>query len=249
MDFENLVFAIDVDRTNDMNNTISPANLTELELQQRTNSQTRILRSRRPTNPISIPVIATEIVDANLSTAPPSSVNTPSPSSSASSSSTPSSSSVAASASADAETKVAIVAKPNKDKRLTLPSSPAGIDITDFECALCMQVYHQPVTTSCGHVFCRQCIVRASKHCPNCPLCRHSLESKFAVNVVLMNVVEKYFPKEHQERVCESGDSDAPPRTLNKASDELQEEVQNTWGCLIPSLRSTCTVFLSCGGF
>jgi hypothetical protein len=53
---------------------------------------------------------------------------------------------------------------------------PPPIDISDFECPLCFQVYLQPVTTPCGHVFCKQCLFRAFQHSCSCPLCRFKID-------------------------------------------------------------------------
>jgi hypothetical protein len=42
----------------------------------------------------------------------------------------------------------------------------------DFECILCMKLLHEPVTTPCGHSFCKGCLVRAQDHSNKCPMCR-----------------------------------------------------------------------------
>ncbi|GAB0490041.1 hypothetical protein MMPV_001271 [Pyropia vietnamensis] len=62
------------------------------------------------------------------------------------------------------------------------PPSPAGSDgggsssSSDgsglLDCVLCLKLLHQPVTTACGHSFCRPCLVRALDHVEACPLCR-----------------------------------------------------------------------------
>lgn len=131
---------------------------------------------------------------------------------------------------------------------------PPPIDISDFECPLCFQVYLQPVTTPCGHVFCKQCLFRAFQHSSSCPLCRFkidpTLNQKYSVNIVLMNVIEKYFPKEHRERVSQE---EATSKTEQPLKPDLEENARpdspSNWTCILPSLRSTCTVLLSCGGF
>eukprot|EP00026_Physarum_polycephalum_P011590 Phypoly_transcript_11825.p1 GENE.Phypoly_transcript_11825~~Phypoly_transcript_11825.p1 ORF type:complete len:262 (+),score=53.89 Phypoly_transcript_11825:186-971(+) len=133
-------------------------------------------------------------------------------------------------------------------------TTPPAIDISDFECPLCFQVYLQPVTTPCGHVFCKQCLFRAFQHSCSCPLCRFkidpSLNQKYSVNIVLMNVIEKYFPKEHRERVSQEESIEKTEEPLKNERDEnARPNSPSNWACLLPSLRSTCTVLLSCGGF
>lgn len=41
-----------------------------------------------------------------------------------------------------------------------------------FECTLCMKLLFEPVTTPCGHTFCRACFMRAMDHSSKCPVCR-----------------------------------------------------------------------------
>jgi hypothetical protein len=42
----------------------------------------------------------------------------------------------------------------------------------EFDCALCMRLLLEPISLSCGHSFCRQCLVRALGLNPHCPMCR-----------------------------------------------------------------------------
>ncbi|GAA5917695.1 hypothetical protein JCM6882_003474 [Rhodosporidiobolus microsporus] len=46
---------------------------------------------------------------------------------------------------------------------------------TELECQVCVQLLHDPVTTPCGHSFCRGCLARAYDHSDKCPLCRADL--------------------------------------------------------------------------
>lgn len=56
-------------------------------------------------------------------------------------------------------------------------ADPSLIDKFDFECPLCMRIFWQPVTTPCGHTFCRMCLDRSFDHQPNCPLCKTCLSN------------------------------------------------------------------------
>lgn len=51
-------------------------------------------------------------------------------------------------------------------------SEELPIEVADFECALCMRLFFEPVTTPCGHMFCLKCLERCLDHAPHCPLCR-----------------------------------------------------------------------------
>lgn len=46
---------------------------------------------------------------------------------------------------------------------------------TELECQVCYQTMLDPLTTSCGHSFCRKCFARAMDHTNHCPMCRRRL--------------------------------------------------------------------------
>lgn len=76
----------------------------------------------------------------------------------------------------------------------------------DFDCVLCMKLLFEPVTTPCGHSFCRSCLVRALDHNSCCPLCRTVLHiaANHPINVTLQNIIERNFPDEFQIRKFET---------------------------------------------
>ncbi|KAF9585118.1 hypothetical protein BGW38_003827 [Lunasporangiospora selenospora] len=45
----------------------------------------------------------------------------------------------------------------------------------EIECQVCFMVFHDPLTTICGHTLCKNCFITSLDHNPNCPLCRQSL--------------------------------------------------------------------------
>lgn len=86
----------------------------------------------------------------------------------------------------------------------TLPENL--LDPNDFECSLCMRLFYQPVTTPCGHTFCKNCLERCLDHNPQCPLCKESLKEylafrKYTVTQVLNNIIKQHLSKEHSERL------------------------------------------------
>ncbi|XP_071255379.1 LON peptidase N-terminal domain and RING finger protein 1-like isoform X2 [Salvelinus alpinus] len=50
------------------------------------------------------------------------------------------------------------------------------LTVSDFECPLCIRLFYEPVTTPCGHTFCRTCLERSLDHNLRCPLCKQPLE-------------------------------------------------------------------------
>ncbi|KAG1972014.1 LON peptidase N-terminal domain and RING finger protein [Pimephales promelas] len=80
------------------------------------------------------------------------------------------------------------------------------LDPNDFECSLCMRLFYQPVTTPCGHTFCKNCLERCLDHNSQCPLCKESLKEylafrKYTITQVLDDIIKQYLSKEHSERL------------------------------------------------
>jgi Lon protease-like protein len=46
---------------------------------------------------------------------------------------------------------------------------------SELDCQVCYALILDPLTTSCGHTFCRKCLVRVLDHSNNCPICRRAL--------------------------------------------------------------------------
>lgn len=56
--------------------------------------------------------------------------------------------------------------------------SPFGwIKTDEMECILCAEIFTNPVTTPCGHMFCRICLEKTLDYRKRCPLCLRDLES------------------------------------------------------------------------
>ncbi|XP_052320415.1 LON peptidase N-terminal domain and RING finger protein 1-like isoform X2 [Oncorhynchus keta] len=79
------------------------------------------------------------------------------------------------------------------------------LDPNDLECSLCIRLFYEPVTTPCGHTFCKNCLERCLDHTPQCPLCKESLKEylaarKYTVTSVLDRVIKQYLSEEQSER-------------------------------------------------
>ncbi len=46
-----------------------------------------------------------------------------------------------------------------------------------LECQLCYNLLYEPLTTPCGHTFCKSCFSRSLDHGDKCPLCRSAMPS------------------------------------------------------------------------
>ncbi|KAK7281788.1 hypothetical protein RIF29_10065 [Crotalaria pallida] len=73
----------------------------------------------------------------------------------------------------------------------------------DFDCTLCLKLLYEPVTTPCGHSFCRSCLFRTMDCGNRCPLCRTVLfisPRTCSISVTLKSIIQKNFPEEYAER-------------------------------------------------
>ena len=94
---------------------------------------------------------------------------------------------------------------------------------TEVECQVCYALMLDPLTTTCGHTFCRKCVARVLDHSRLCPLCRRTLLMRpgaetEATNKTLSQLLAKLCP-EHvasraeaaaQEELAMQGDRNVP---------------------------------------
>ncbi|KAJ3055466.1 hypothetical protein HK097_010421 [Rhizophlyctis rosea] len=74
-----------------------------------------------------------------------------------------------------------------------------------FDCHLCLGTLHDPITTPCGHTWCRSCIVTSLDHSRACPLCRRSLPSRGYFlnrpsNRIITTILWTRFPEAYNAR-------------------------------------------------
>jgi len=95
-----------------------------------------------------------------------------------------------------------IIEKPHKQEDRDIDSSL--LKEGDFNCPLCLRLLWHPVTTSCGHTFCRSCIERNLDHRQECPMCKASLQadgtSTWGVNEFVEQSIKRLFPVDLMER-------------------------------------------------
>lgn len=77
-------------------------------------------------------------------------------------------------------------------------------NIEDLECEICYSILFQPVTTACGHTFCRGCLQRSLDFRPECPYCRQSLDCCIVGNIevtwAVKEMTKTLFPDAYAER-------------------------------------------------
>ncbi|RFU35858.1 hypothetical protein B7463_g495, partial [Scytalidium lignicola] len=70
----------------------------------------------------------------------------------------------------------------------------------ELDCQVCYALFLDPVTTNCGHTFCRKCLQRVLDNSSLCPVCRRGLaipppmSSQAPVNVLLSKLLRGLFP-------------------------------------------------------
>lgn len=77
--------------------------------------------------------------------------------------------------------------------------------LSELECHICVTMMYEPITTTCGHTFCKKCLLRSLDHSNRCPLCRSELPgmSYFIhapINFTLSNLLVTTFPILYEQR-------------------------------------------------
>ncbi|TRY55748.1 hypothetical protein DNTS_016170 [Danionella cerebrum] len=78
------------------------------------------------------------------------------------------------------------------------PQSPARMLSEDqFICSICLEVFVEPVSTPCGHTFCKACLGgfwSLSRNPPTCPMCKKTFTRKpeLSVNCVLAEIAQHF---------------------------------------------------------
>lgn len=76
-----------------------------------------------------------------------------------------------------------------------------------LECSICMSIICEPITISCGHSFCRVCLVKSLKrHKKKCPSCRavcHIQAENAEESIMLKNLCLSLFPNIYRDRLAE----------------------------------------------
>ncbi|XP_067281523.1 E3 ubiquitin-protein ligase TRIM39-like isoform X2 [Pseudorasbora parva] len=83
-------------------------------------------------------------------------------------------------------------------------SSSSGRLTDELQCSICLDVFTDPVTTPCGHNFCKTCLNKCwdnSQTC-NCPYCKETFKHRpdLKINTTLREVVDHYKKKSPEKK-------------------------------------------------
>ncbi|KAL0166860.1 hypothetical protein M9458_038704, partial [Cirrhinus mrigala] len=90
-------------------------------------------------------------------------------------------------------------------------SSSSGPLTSEFQCSICLDVFTDPVSTPCGHNFCKTCLNKHwdnSQTC-NCPYCQETFKQRpdLKINTTLREIVDhckkKKSPEKKTEVLCD----------------------------------------------
>ncbi|KAI9741644.1 MAG: hypothetical protein M1834_000028 [Cirrosporium novae-zelandiae] len=77
---------------------------------------------------------------------------------------------------------------------------------SEFDCQVCSSLILDPLTTPCGHTFCRKCVARVLDHSDLCPVCRRHLSmapgaANQPTNKRLSDIVHAFWPYQLATRI------------------------------------------------
>ncbi|XP_073331262.1 E3 ubiquitin-protein ligase TRIM21-like [Pagrus major] len=80
------------------------------------------------------------------------------------------------------------------------PSRETGTLEKHLTCSICMDPFKDPVTTGCGHSFCKDCLDRSLRlNVRMCPLCKEHQSKTPNVNIVLRTIVEQMMKAQEKD--------------------------------------------------
>ncbi|KAJ9131168.1 ATP-dependent protease [Pleurostoma richardsiae] len=77
---------------------------------------------------------------------------------------------------------------------------------TEMDCQVCYAMFFDPLTTVCGHTFCRHCAQRALDHAPYCPICRRPISTTHVdrqsspSNDLIVRIITTLWPEDVEVR-------------------------------------------------
>ncbi|XP_051718493.1 E3 ubiquitin-protein ligase TRIM39-like [Ctenopharyngodon idella] len=98
--------------------------------------------------------------------------------------------------------------KPTEARRTSLDAPPmtlsSGPLSEELQCSICLDVFTDPVSTPCGHNFCKSCLNQCwdNSHTYKCPLCKETFSKRpdLKINTALREVVLLFKEKSSQSK-------------------------------------------------
>ncbi|XP_065500272.1 tripartite motif-containing protein 5-like [Caloenas nicobarica] len=127
----------------------------------------------------------------------------------------------------------------------------------ELTCPICLDIYSTPVSLSCGHSFCKQCVQQSCQLRPqgpfSCPLCHSQADPAMELqpNVQLRSIVEKFLDaptqeeKEDCEMQCEDEDKSSGQEDGVILCDSCLQEPQPAVKTCLTCEASLCRAHLS----
>ncbi|XP_051737516.1 E3 ubiquitin-protein ligase TRIM39-like isoform X2 [Ctenopharyngodon idella] len=83
-------------------------------------------------------------------------------------------------------------------------SSSSALLTKEFQCSICLDIFTDPVSTPCGHNFCKTCLNKCwdnSQTC-NCPYCKEKFKHRpnLKINTTLRELVDRYKKKRCEKK-------------------------------------------------
>ena len=100
--------------------------------------------------------------------------------------------------------------------------------LEEFTCNVCKELMYEPVTTLCGHSFCRSCLIGWMdwKNKRFCPSCRHNIHHNWRVpiNHTIWNAMQLLYPEKLKQRKVDVEAAEAERRPRKQASKKRRVE-------------------------
>ncbi|XP_053734849.1 LON peptidase N-terminal domain and RING finger protein 3-like [Synchiropus splendidus] len=109
----------------------------------------------------------------------------------------------------------------------------AGADAVPGGCRMCLSCLYEPVTLPCGHCYCKKCLERERRETDGTVTCRECGDSSraadvrgYRINVVLSNLLAKWFPSSHQaSRLRREGNGLYAEKKVEAALDKYNQAI------------------------
>jgi Lon protease-like protein len=95
----------------------------------------------------------------------------------------------------DVDTDLATVAAPPKASNVDNMELSECLAI--LSCPICLEIYYKPISLSCGHTICKQCLLRSTQLKLLCPVCRRVLSDNVSItaeNIVINQLLCELYP-------------------------------------------------------